>query len=164
MFPRMSKSDQHANQCRLGHNEVHPNSSLNINRSVSKHISWNLFLILLIRAVTFDNAALDSRLLPFEERYTQVLDTVECEHPFIISSLRPLPPPTFPSLPFSISLYIYFDAEKIVAPRFSCTANVQLISWLQFVIDDGGEGAIARAPKSFYEPGRSTLLFKLKVK
>ena len=38
-----------------------------------------------------------------------------------------------------------------------------MTSALESVVDHGGEGVVLRKPKSFYEQGRSTSLFKIKV-
>lgn len=52
---------------------------------------------------------------------------------------------------------------KIVAGRMKCETKKRMANMMYSVVNDGGEGVIARKPKSFYEHGRSQQLFKIKV-
>jgi len=57
---------------------------------------------------------------------------------------------------------ILIDFVYIVVPRVICASNKHLTTHLQNIIEDGGEGVIVRQRRSFYVPGRSPLLIKLK--
>lgn len=45
-----------------------------------------------------------------------------------------------------------------------CNGQQHLEERLQFILDAGGEGLMVRKPHSFYEPGRSPSLLKIKVR
>jgi len=87
-----------------------------------------------VRMIAFDEASTDMRSKRFEERYRSLLLTSP-DHPFVK-----------------------------VAPRMLVMNDIHLQYFLQSVIEDGGEGAILRRINSLYEPGRSKLLVKLKVR
>ena len=62
-----------------------------------------------------------------------------------------------------MSCTIILTKYKIVAPRVFCTSHLHLLSFLKEILKNEGEGVVLRKPKSFYEPGRSANLLKLKV-
>eukprot|EP00026_Physarum_polycephalum_P002429 Phypoly_transcript_02435.p1 GENE.Phypoly_transcript_02435~~Phypoly_transcript_02435.p1 ORF type:complete len:884 (+),score=75.70 Phypoly_transcript_02435:120-2771(+) len=87
----------------------------------------------MLRMISFDVPSLADQKSSYEDRYAKLLENLPVDHPFIFVALR-----------------IY------------CTFWLQ--SWfVQCIIDSGGEGIILQRCGSFYEPGRSPSLIKLKT-
>eukprot|EP00026_Physarum_polycephalum_P001474 Phypoly_transcript_01476.p1 GENE.Phypoly_transcript_01476~~Phypoly_transcript_01476.p1 ORF type:complete len:889 (+),score=81.31 Phypoly_transcript_01476:156-2669(+) len=70
----------------------------------------------------------------YEERYSFLVHQIDIDAPFIQMVYRVL-----------------------------CKAPKHLNSWVQSILDGGGEGVILRKPASFYERGRNSSLVKLKA-
>ena len=68
----------------------------------------------------------------------------------------------FDSSYFWITFYFIWCSYTI-ASRSLCKDHKRLVHLARLVLKDGGEGVILRKPKSMYERGRSSFLFKLKV-
>ena len=58
---------------------------------------------------------------------------------------------------------LFFDVPNIQASRIRCDSKRMMEDMVEDVVSEGGEGMVARKPKSVYEHGRSQLLFKIKV-
>lgn len=86
------------------------------------------------RIVCFDNADTNANQLPFEKRYTQILDSIEIDHPFLVP-----------------------------APRVRIINRQHMHAATSSILSDSGEGIITRRPNSIYENGRSSSLFKFKA-
>ena len=67
------------------------------------------------------------------------------------------------SLFFVIQVHIYFNIEKIVAPRILCKGSAHMNTFVEEIVEYGGEGVIVRKVGSHYLHGRNTSLIKLKV-
>eukprot|EP00026_Physarum_polycephalum_P001288 Phypoly_transcript_01289.p1 GENE.Phypoly_transcript_01289~~Phypoly_transcript_01289.p1 ORF type:complete len:982 (+),score=115.84 Phypoly_transcript_01289:110-3055(+) len=87
-----------------------------------------------VRLVVFDFPALEFQHLPFENRFSQLLNNTQPEHPIIITASRAL-----------------------------CTSKERVLDSLYDVLEDSGEGLILRRPTSAYENVRSSELVKLKA-
>ena len=97
---------------------------------------------------------------PFEVRYRHLLSQSSSSNPMVISyHLSSF----FSFLFFFLYFSTLFDELYIVAARLLCNKDTKINYLVQQIIDDGGEGAIIRKFGSFYDPGRSQSLLKLKV-
>jgi len=97
----------------------------------SLFLLWNL-----LRMVAFDvpSRGMQKERVPFESRYSHLLNNVEREHPFIF-----------------------------VAPRVTRNHAAHMETYARAITAGGGEGVILRKPQSLYENGRSHLLLKYKT-
>jgi hypothetical protein len=115
--------------------------------------------MILCRVVAFDVASSTTFHLPFEKRYRKLLQGVPPDHLFLVSpSLSPSPSPLLSWL-----IIKSFDDSNIPAIRILCEDQQTLSTFLTWILDDAGEGAVLRRPASLYEHGRSSDLLKLKV-
>lgn len=55
------------------------------------------------------------------------------------------------------------DFAGIIVPTLQCIDSQHLDGCTRAILDHGGEGTVLRKPGSFYSPGRSDELFKVKV-
>eukprot|EP00026_Physarum_polycephalum_P002130 Phypoly_transcript_02134.p1 GENE.Phypoly_transcript_02134~~Phypoly_transcript_02134.p1 ORF type:complete len:738 (+),score=96.58 Phypoly_transcript_02134:691-2904(+) len=94
----------------------------------------NLLNLTSFRVVAFDDPSPDLNGIAFEKRYGSLLAATNSEHPFII-----------------------------VPSQCKCINRKHLTKSIQFAIEKGAEGIIARKPKSLYEHGKSLSLVKLKA-
>eukprot|EP00026_Physarum_polycephalum_P006541 Phypoly_transcript_06589.p1 GENE.Phypoly_transcript_06589~~Phypoly_transcript_06589.p1 ORF type:complete len:413 (+),score=20.94 Phypoly_transcript_06589:184-1239(+) len=91
----------------------------------------------MLRLITFDIPSSDFQRVPFEGRYTHLVDSISQNHAFLI----------IPSRILSSQMLDWFD-----------------LSWfVQCIIQNGGEGVILQQTGSFYHPGRHVNLLKLKT-
>eukprot|EP00026_Physarum_polycephalum_P001959 Phypoly_transcript_01963.p1 GENE.Phypoly_transcript_01963~~Phypoly_transcript_01963.p1 ORF type:complete len:985 (-),score=156.37 Phypoly_transcript_01963:23-2977(-) len=88
----------------------------------------------LFRVVSFDVPSFATFHLPFEKRYLKLLVGVPRDHSFLTPAIRIL-----------------------------CEDPQSLSTFLAWILDDAGEGAVLRKPASLYEHGRSSDLLKLKT-
>eukprot|EP00026_Physarum_polycephalum_P001081 Phypoly_transcript_01082.p1 GENE.Phypoly_transcript_01082~~Phypoly_transcript_01082.p1 ORF type:complete len:1032 (+),score=114.94 Phypoly_transcript_01082:178-3273(+) len=86
------------------------------------------------RMIAFDKPDPSTHLEQFEKRYAMVLSHISYAHPLVIPGMRLL-----------------------------CTTTRTLNELLETVIGNNGEGIILRMPKSIYEHGRSSLIWKVKA-
>eukprot|EP00026_Physarum_polycephalum_P000178 Phypoly_transcript_00178.p1 GENE.Phypoly_transcript_00178~~Phypoly_transcript_00178.p1 ORF type:complete len:1068 (-),score=137.60 Phypoly_transcript_00178:3031-5769(-) len=87
-----------------------------------------------LRMPTFDCPTIPLQNKPFEARYKELLKNTSGSNPFVV-----------------------------VATRLLCSKQTRINHVVEQIINDGGEGAILRKVGSFYDPGRSQSLLKLKT-
>eukprot|EP00026_Physarum_polycephalum_P002919 Phypoly_transcript_02928.p1 GENE.Phypoly_transcript_02928~~Phypoly_transcript_02928.p1 ORF type:complete len:728 (+),score=71.15 Phypoly_transcript_02928:209-2392(+) len=97
--------------------------------STPNKVDWGL-----LRVVCFDEASEKMAQLPFEQRYTVLLDQFAPGHPTVI-----------------------------IAMRLLCTITNTLARCLKWIVEEGGEGVVLRKPLSRYICGRTNSLLKLKA-
>ena len=113
-------------------------------------IFTNVSFLIYVRIIAFDfpHEAFENK--PFEERYWQLLANIPSDHKCIVSYLP-------------LSSNLFFDNNKHIAPRTMVKGEPHLKFMLHSILEDAGEGIIARKVGSVYEHGRTSSLIKLKV-
>eukprot|EP00026_Physarum_polycephalum_P001348 Phypoly_transcript_01349.p1 GENE.Phypoly_transcript_01349~~Phypoly_transcript_01349.p1 ORF type:complete len:1107 (+),score=164.22 Phypoly_transcript_01349:191-3322(+) len=87
-----------------------------------------------LRALTFDDASPLEERYKFEDRYSKLLALISRKNPIVIQ-----------------------------VSRMRCDSKMMMDDLVHQVVSEGGEGLVARKPKSIYEHGRSQQLFKIKA-
>ena len=99
---------------------------------------------------------------PFEERYKHLLVNVAHKQTLVVSIFVSLFSHSLftPHPPF---FYINLTMRKQVAARTMAKSEAHMKFILHGVLEDAGEGLIARKVGSLYEHGRTSSLLKIKV-